>query len=232
MKRLTVFILTIFFASVAFAGVDDAQQAMQSLSMAKQISQTTPLVLDPETKKQINTVYLEVINGSAVAFDVDMVKKALIDSFTNEGYNVVDSPEQAGYIVQISIGKLTVYQEKSSSGILSGIGSTLGGLFGLAVGVATGSSAGMQIGSQVGSTVGEKTGEVAENVALDAMLGKKFSYLGVADVNVTESFQEQKKEYKGNYPIVGKGKNITVEEFSSQIGKGLGELVVKASFKK
>lgn len=234
MKRLTVFIaIVVFFISTtAFAEIDDAQQAVQALSMAKQMSQTTPVVLNPEAKKQIDTVYLEVINGSTVGLNVDAVKKELVDRFTSGGYKVVENPAEAGYVVQISIGKLTVYQEKSSSGLLSGIGSTLGGLFGLAAGVATGSTAGMEIGSKVGSAVGGAAGEVTETVALEAMLGKKFSYLGIADVNVVENFQEQKKEYKGNYPIAGKGKNITVDEFSSQVGKGLGDLLVGSSFKK
>lgn len=128
--------------------------------------------------------------------------------------------------------EIEVAHQEKSSGLLSGIGSTLGGLFGLAAGVAVGSTDGMEIGSKVGSTVGGATGEVVETVALEAMLGKKFSYLGIADVNVVENFQEQKKEYKGNYPIAGKGKNITVDEFSSQVGKGLGDLLVGSSFKK
>lgn len=232
-KKVLVLVVALIFVfpAMTLAGANDFQQAMGALSMVKDINQTKPIMLDPLAKGKIDTVYLEISFGAEVPTDMDLIKKQLEEYFSQGGYTVVDKPEDAGYIIQVSIAKFLILKENKNSGFLSGIGSTLGGLAGLSMGAGLSSVAGMKVATEIGSAVGGAAADKAESGLAEALTGKKFSFMGKAEVTVTENLEENTKQYTGSYPLLGEIKDFNKEKMANIIAEKLNTTMVK-TFKK
>lgn len=205
------------------ASTAEFMEAMKALGAVKSMQQIQPITLDPVVREKIETVYVEIYDSSGLGVPLDKLTERVKKTFEEKGYKVVNSPSEAGYVVQVNLTNIYFGQEKKgSSGILSSVLGTVGGYAGLVLGLGFGSGIGMQLGTALGSAVGEKLGEVAESKALEALFGKKYQFFGTFDVKVVENYQGQQKTYVGKYPLAGKGDNFSMEKFTEDLAISIG----------
>ncbi|MEM7819178.1 MAG: complement resistance protein TraT [Candidatus Aenigmatarchaeota archaeon] len=204
------------------ADVSEFAEAMRALGAVKSMNQIQPINLDPITREKIETVYIEVYDSSGLGIPTDQLQEKLNRVFEQKGYTVVNSPSEAGYVIQISLTNIYFGKEKKgTSGIGSNVLSAVGGYAGLVLGMGAGSIIGMQIGSAIGSSLGGAIGEKAEETVMDALTGKKYQFFGTFDVKVIENYETQ-KTYTGKYPIAGKGNEFSVEKFIDDLSSSIG----------
>ncbi|MEM3370014.1 MAG: complement resistance protein TraT [Candidatus Micrarchaeia archaeon] len=226
MKKLFVSLIAVFMiAGVAYAGGEDFLSAMQAMQAIRDVSKSEAIMLNPEAKAKLKTVYVEVSNSSSVGIDTAKIKDAVTKSLTEKGYQVVDAADNAGYVVQIDLSKLNIIKEKKSNffgSLLGGITKTTIGIAGATVGALSGTGvAGTQIITQAGSTVGEAVGSAVGSGIDDALSGENYSYLGSVVVQVREKYTEV-KDYRGQYPLAGNSKEIEgtfTDEIANKIKK-------------
>jgi len=226
MRKLFISLIAVFMiAGVAYAGGEDFLSAMQAMQAIRDVSRSEVIMLNPEAKAKLKTVYVEVSNSSSVGIDTAKIKDAVTKSLTEKGYQVVETSDTAGYVVQIDLSKLNIIKEKKSNffgSLLSGIAKTTIGVAGATVGAFSGAGvAGTQIITQAGSTVGEAVGSAVGSGIDDALSGENYSYLGSVVVQVKEKHTEV-KDYRGQYPLAGNSKEIEgtfTDEVASKISK-------------
>lgn len=210
MRKIFVFSLIILFLlSVNTFATEDFLSAIQGMQAIRDVSKTEPIMLDPESKGKIKTVYVEVSNSSNLNIDLDTIKNSAINVLKEKGYTLCEKPEECGYIVQIDLTKINIIKEKKSSFF----GSLLGGIAKTTLGIAgalAGSKYGInesQIFSQVGASAGEMAGSAIGGNIDNALSGENYSYLGSMLILIKEK-KESQKEYKGQYPLAGNSKEI------------------------
>ncbi|MEM4134678.1 MAG: complement resistance protein TraT [Candidatus Micrarchaeia archaeon] len=226
MKEFLISLMVIFIlVGIAYAGGEDFLSAIQAMQAMRDVSKSEAIMLNPEAKAKLKTVYVEVSNTSSVNIEINRIKDAVTKSLTEKGYQIVDAADNAGYIVQIDLSKLNIIKEKKSNffgSLLGGIARTTIGIAGAAVGALSGAGVtGTQIISQAGASVGEAVGSAVGSGIDDALSGENYSYLGSVVIQIKERYTEV-KEYRGQYPLAGNSKEIEgtfTDEIANKITK-------------
>lgn len=220
-----VVILVFVSSKTTLAGNEDFLSAIQAMQAIRDVSKSEGILLNPEAKANLKTVYVEVSNASTVNIETDRIKEAVTKAFTEKGYQITEFADSAGYVVQIDLSKLNIIKEKKSSffgSLFGGIARTTVGIAGATLGAFSGAGVvGTQIISQAGSSVGEAVGNAVGSSIDDALSGENYSYLGSVVIQVKEKYTEV-KEYRGQYPLAGNSKEITgtfTDEIASKIAK-------------
>lgn len=210
MKKLLIALIAVFMlAGTVYASGEDFLSAMQAMQAMRDISKSEAIMLNPEAKSKLKTVYIEVSNSSSVGIDTAKIKDAAVKPLTEKGYQVVDTPDTAGYIVQVDLSKLNIIKEKKSNffgSLFGGIARTMVGTAGAVAGATTG-IIGSQIITQTGSSVGEAVGNAVGSGIDDALSGENYSYLGSVVIQIKEKYTTE-KDYRGQYPLAGNSKEI------------------------
>jgi hypothetical protein len=231
--KVLALIITILFLIpfTAKAGVLDFYNALSGMQAVKDVANTQPVILNPEIKQKLKKIYIEIKNTSSVSgLSTEPIKAKVVEGLKAKGYEIVESPDTAEYLVTVDINKLTIMKEKKVSlfgSILSGVGRTALGIAGAFAGAATGNMHLPQIAAQVGSSVGEALGEAVGEKLDEAVAGYNYSYLGSFVVAVIEKYNEDTKTYHGKYPLFGESKEIKgtiTEDISEKVSKVLVEI--------
>jgi len=231
--KVLALIITILFLIpfTAKAGVLDFYNALSAMQAVKDVANTQPIILNPEIKQKLKKIYIEIKNTSSVSgLSTEPIKAKVVEGLKAKGYEIVESPDTAEYLVTVDINKLTIMKEKKVSlfsSILSGVGRTALGIAGAFAGAATGNMYLPQIAAQVGSSVGGALGEAVGEKLDEAVAGYNYSYLGSFVVAVIEKYNGDTKTYNGKYPLFGESKEIKgtiTEDISEKVSRILVEI--------
>lgn len=210
-KLLTSFAVVVVFLAVGTVyASEDFLSAIQAMQAIRDVSKTEAIMLNPEVKSKVKTVYVEVTNSSSVNLDTANITNAVTTALREKGYEILNDPAQAGYVVQIDFTKLNIIKEKKSNffgGLLGGIARTVVGAAGAVAGATTG-IVGSQIITQASSHVGEAVGSAVGSGIDNALSGENYSYLGSIVIFVKEKDGTSVKDYRGQYPLAGNSKDI------------------------
>ena len=169
------------------------QTALEHGSLQVSTKQSETIFLDPVSNAQ-KTVYVSVKNTSDEEIDIAPQLKTALSS---HGYQVVNNPNSAHYLLQanvLKIGKMSVAASQSALG--GGYGSAIAGaVAGTAAGSFTQSNTGMIAGGLAGGVIG---------LAADSLV-KDVNYTMITDVQISER--------------VGKGVKVN-EQFQSHLKNG------------
>jgi len=171
-----------------------------------QAQASNTIFLQPTKEK---TVYIELRNASDNPY---VLLSGLPDRLTQKGYTIVQDPEQAHFLVQVT----TVFAAKAKPGttldglVAGGFGSMIGGGIGTAIAASRGTGFGMIPG---GAAVGAITGFIASKATEDTTLSI------VTDCQITERTKEQVEQVVLSHIVQGGGlpnPNKTIPLFSGQ----------------
>lgn len=183
-------------------GCAATQTAIEHGSLQVSTKQSETVFLDPVSNTQ-KTVYVSVKNTSDEEIDIAPPLKSTLK---NHGYEVVNNPNSAHYLLQINVlkvGKMSVAASQSALG--GGYGSAIAGaVAGTAVGSLTNSGTGMIAGGLAGGLVG---------LAADSLV-KAVNYTMITDVQISER--------------VGKGIKVN-EQFQSHLKNGSSTVTSQTS---
>ncbi len=159
---------------VGFSGCAGTMQAIENRDMSLSAKMSDTIFLDPETLTKHRSVYVRVTNTSDFQ-EIDF-GELLKGKLTAKGFQVTDTPSEAGYIVQANL----LYMGEEKKG-LTAEGMLAGGFGGALAGSAIGGGwraplAAGAAGAVVGSVIGGVAGSM---IHVD-------TYLGALDVQVKE----------------------------------------------
>jgi len=231
-KVLALIIAILFLIPfVSYAGMNDFYNALSGMQAVKDVANAQPVMLNPEVKQKLKKIYIEIKNTSPVSgLSTEPIKEKVVEGLKAKGYEIVENPDTAEYLVTVDINKLTIVKEKKVSlfgSVLSGVGSAALGIAGAVAGAATGNMHLPQIAAQVGSSVGGAVGEAVGDKLDEAVVGYNYTYLGSFMVAVIEKYNGDTKTYNGKYPLFGESKQIKgtiTEDISEKVSKVLVEI--------
>ena len=174
----------------------------RNLETSTRLSET--VFLNPVADGQ-KTIYVAVKNTS----DEDMdIEPALKTSFKSHGYQVVQNPNAAHYLLQaniLKVGKMSVAASQSALG--GGYGSAIAGaVAGGAAGSLTNSATGMIAGGLAGGVLGLATDSLVKNV----------SFTMVTDVQISEKTDHGTKVREEHRASLRQGSSSTLNQVSSR----------------
>nr|WP_131784080.1 complement resistance protein TraT [Legionella gresilensis] len=189
---------------VILAGCAATQTALEHGSLQVSTKQSETVFLDPVSGTQ-KTIHLSIKNTSAEEVDIThRLKLALI----KQGYQVVNNPNSAHYLLQaniLKVGKMSIAASQSALG--GGYGSALtGAIAGTAAGSFTNTSSGMLAGGLAGGVIG---------LAADSLV-KDVNYTMITDIQISER--------------VGRGVKVN-EQFQSQLKNGNSTITSQTSYR-
>ncbi|MGC9017050.1 MAG: complement resistance protein TraT [Caldimicrobium sp.] len=175
----------IFLIIFQLSGCGMIPEAIEHADLRVGLKMTDTIFLDPFKKAQNRTIYVEVRNTSDLQeVNPAMVRDRLIQKLQAKGYQIVNNPMDAGYIVQINILYMDYYKKTGAKeGALEGA---------LAGGIAGASAGGRDVEALILAAAGSALGYVGGAV-VGSMI-KIETYAGVIDVQVME---------KTDKPVVG-----------------------------
>ncbi|HAU0213686.1 TPA: conjugal transfer protein TraT [Legionella pneumophila] len=183
-------------------GCAATQTALEHRTLEVSTKQSETIFLDPVSNNQ-KTVYVSVKNTSDEEVDITPQLKT---SLSSHGYQVVNNPNSAHYLLQanvLKIGKMSVAASQSALG--GGYGSAIAGaVAGTAAGSFTQSNTGMIAGGLAGGVIG---------LAADSLV-KDVNYTMITDVQISER--------------VGKGVKVN-EQFQSHLKNGSATVTSQTS---
>jgi len=180
---LTYLLLAILIFQLS--GCATIPEAIEHRDLRVGLKMTDTIFLDPVKKAQNRTIYVEVRNTSDLQeVNPEMVKSRLVEKLKAKGYQIVENPLDAGYILQINILYMDYYRKT---------GAREGALTGAVVGALAGAGAGgRDVEALILAAAGAALGYVGGAVIGAAI--KIETYAGVIDVQVQE---------KTDKPVVG-----------------------------
>lgn len=187
LKEFKIFLtyFLIFLLIFQLSGCATIPEAIEHADLRVGLKMTDTIFLDPVKKMQNRSIYIEVRNTSDLQeVDTNLVKTRLTEKLRAKGYEIVDNPLKAGYILQVNILYMDYYRKT---------GAKEGALTGAVVGGIAGASAG---GGDVEALILAAAGAALGYVG-GAIVGSMIrieTYAGVIDVQVME---------KTDKPVVG-----------------------------
>lgn len=180
------------------------QTALEHRTLDVSTKQSETIFLDP-TPQYEKKIYVSVKNTSDESINIT---PQLITALNNQGYRVVQQPNQANYLLQaniLKVGKMSVAASQSALG--GGYGSAIAGaVAGTAAGSFTHNTYGMVGGGLAGGVIG---------LAADALV-KDVNYTMVTDVQISER--------------VGNGVKVH-EQQNAQLKNGSSTMTSQTSFR-
>jgi len=174
-KALIVLLLLVL--SVQLTGCGQMINAIEHSDMQVKLKMTDTIFLDPIAKAKNKTVYIAVNNTSDMQeVDTGMLQNLIASRLAAKGYQIVQDPSQAGYIIQANVLYMDYYRQTGTHE-----GAITGGLAGAGAGALIGQSRDTSIAlGLIGGLVGGIGG---------ALIGKAIkveTYAGVVDIELRE----------------------------------------------
>ncbi|GAB5045813.1 complement resistance protein TraT [Thermodesulfovibrio sp. TK110] len=174
-KLLSALLALVFL--IQLTGCGQMITAIEHSDMQVKLKMTDTIFLDPVAKAKNRTVYVAVNNTSDMQeVDTGMLQNLIASRLTAKGYQVVQDPSQAGYIIQANVLYMDYYRQTGTKE-----GAVEGALIGAGSGALIGQSRDTSIAlGLIGGVVGGIGG---------ALIGKALkveTYAGVVDVELRE----------------------------------------------
>jgi surface antigen len=180
-------------AVLLLAGCAATQTAIEHRNLETNTKLSKTIFLDPVPQAQ-KTIFIAVKNTSEETIDI---AKPLAQSLSAQGYQVVNNPNQAHYLLQaniLKVGKMSVSASQSALG--GGYGSALAGAgTGVALGALTNNGTAALAGGVAGGLIG---------LAADSLV-KAVNFTMITDIQISER--------------AGRGVKVR-EHFSSALANG------------
>lgn len=190
-------LLALTSLSVLLVSCAATQTALEHGSLQVSTKQSETIFLDPVSKSQ-KTVYVAVKNTSDEEINIAPQLKTSLNA---HGYQVVNNPSAAHYLLQanvLKVGKMSVAASRSALG--GGYGSALAGaVAGTAAGSLTHSGTGMIAGGLAGGLVGLAADSLIKDVNYTMITDVQISERAGSGVKVNEQFKSHLKN--GNSSI-------------------------------
>ena len=133
-KALAVLFLLVL--SLQLTGCGQMINAIEHSDMQVKLKMTDTIFLDPIAKAKNKTVYIAVNNTSDMQeVDTGMLQNLIASRLTAKGYQIVQDPSQAGYIIQANVLYMDYYRQTGTHE-----GAITGGLAGAGAGALIGQS--------------------------------------------------------------------------------------------
>lgn len=176
-KRKVFILMVIVLFLMQTTGCGQMINAIEHSDMQAKLKMTDTIFLDPVVRAKNKTIYVTVNNTSDMQeVDTAMLQNLIVSRLTAKGYQVVNDPAQAGYIIQTNILYMDYYRQTGTKeGALEG--ALVGGGSGALIGQSRDTSIALGL---IGALVGGVGG---------ALLGKALkveTYAGVVDVQIQE----------------------------------------------
>ncbi len=174
-KLLSALLALVFL--IQLTGCGQMITAIEHSDMQVKLKMTDTIFLDPVAKAKNRTVYVAVNNTSDMQeVDTGMLQNLIASRLTAKGYQVVQDPSQAGYIIQANVLYMDYYRQTGTKE-----GAVEGALIGAGAGALIGQSRDTSIAlGLIGGVIGGIGG---------ALIGKALkveTYAGVVDVELRE----------------------------------------------
>lgn len=109
-KVFILLILTLFLLQTT--GCGQMINAIEHSDMQVKLKMTDTIFLDPVVKAKNRTIYVAVNNTSDMQeVDTTMLQNLITSRLAAKGYQVVNDPTQAGYIIQTNILYMDYYRQ-------------------------------------------------------------------------------------------------------------------------
>lgn len=200
-KGFSVLAVVAVLAIVALSGCAAATRVIDYGHMKTDVAMSESIFLSPT--EAAKTVFIQTRNTSSDQSITGMFESVILSSIQAKGYQIVQKPSQATYILQANIRYLGEWKDGMNFQGTMG-GASLGALAGLGIGAASKSLKGMAIGSGVGSLIGAGIGLAAD------LATRVRTELIVIEFQITERLSEEED-------IVGQkiNKNETIHDKTS-----------------
>jgi len=170
-------VLLLLVASFQLTGCGQMINAIEHSDMQVKLKMTDTIFLDPVTRGKNKTVFVTVSNTSDMQeVDTGMLQNLIASRLTAKGYQIVQDPSQAGYIIQVNVLYMDYYRQT---------GTREGAIEGAVVGAGSGALIGQSRDTSIAlGIIGGMLGGVG-----GAILGKAIkveTYAGVVDVELRE----------------------------------------------
>jgi Enterobacterial TraT complement resistance protein len=192
--------LTLLLGLPFLAGCAATEVALEHKNLDVQTRMSASIFLDVE-QNQTNTIFLQVRNTSDKDINLEPLLKQKLQA---EGYTILNSPQNAFYILQVNVR----YVGKTSPSALhdslyAGWGGPMAGLStGAAIGAATGGINGLGYGGAIGGLVGGAGELVAGSLV------KNVTYAMITDVQIMEKTDEAVKQEVQSHLTEGTGTTV------------------------
>ncbi|WP_353684558.1 complement resistance protein TraT [Thermodesulfovibrio sp. 3907-1M] len=169
--------VVVLLLAVQLTGCGQMINAIEHSDMQVKLKMTDTIFLDPIAKAKNRTVFVAVNNTSDMQeVDTGMLQNLIASRLVSKGYQVVQDPSQAGYIIQVNVLYMDYYRQTGTKE-----GAVEGALIGAGSGALIGQSRDTSIAlGLIGGVVGGLGG---------ALIGKALkveTYAGVVDVELRE----------------------------------------------
>jgi TraT complement resistance protein len=232
MNRKAMSALFLFFFAVLFYGCAATQTYLAKKDLDVQTRTSTSVFVDPVSKDK-RTIYLDVKSG-VMEFDRRAFKQFVKEQFTqfnDNGYSIVDDPDQAqfimvAYVLNLEKASPTAAQQALGQGYMGG--AVLGGA--ILGGASTRSGGGALVGGVAGGATEFITGNLVKDVTYmlvcdiqiqekagkgvivrkDSQIDSKISDAGSSRQSVSEA--TNRKEYRTRIVTTANKVNLKLEE--------------------
>ncbi|NPV51710.1 MAG: hypothetical protein HPY60_11030 [Candidatus Methanofastidiosum sp.] len=170
-------VVVLLLVATQLTGCGHMLTAIEHSDMQVKLKMTDTIFLDPVLKAKNRTVFIAVNNTSDMQeVDTEMLKNLIAGRLTAKGYQVVQNPDQAGYIIQANVLYMDYVRQT---------GTHEGGITGALVGAGTGALVGQSRDTSIAlGLIGGLIGGVG-----GALIGKAIkveTYAGVVDIELRE----------------------------------------------
>lgn len=115
-KRKVFILMVIVLFLMQTTGCGQMINAIEHSDMQVKLKMTDTIFLDPVVRAKNKTIYVTVNNTSDMQeVDTAMLQNLIVSRLTAKGYQVVNDPAQAGYIIQTVYGLLSPDRHKRGS---------------------------------------------------------------------------------------------------------------------
>ncbi|QER42724.1 hypothetical protein F1847_08200 [Thermodesulfobacterium sp. TA1] len=179
-------LLLILFFIFQLTGCATIPEAIEYRNLYTNYKMSDTIFLDVTKKLQYRNVFVDVRNTSQLQeVDTNVLKEAIAQNLASKGYNVVNDPAQADYILQTNVLYFDYYRKTAAKD-----GATSGALAGA---VAGGLAGGRDVDALILAAIGAGVGYVGGALIGSAI--KIETFAGVVDIQIME---------RTDKPVVGK----------------------------
>ena len=185
-KRRIIAGVTALGLSLQLIGCATIPEAIEYRNLYTNYKMSDTIFLDVIKKSKYRNIYVEVRNTSQFQeVDTSALKNAISENLKSKGYNVLTSPEQADYILQVNVLYFDYYRKTAAKeGAFEGA---------LAGGLAGAGAGGRDVEALILAALGAGVGYLGGALVGSAI--KIETFAGVVDVQILE---------KSENPVTGK----------------------------
>ncbi|HAA83662.1 MAG TPA: hypothetical protein DIT22_04490 [Thermodesulfobacterium commune] len=177
MRRKVVACSLALALTLQLTGCATIPEAIEYRQLTTNYKMTDTIFLDVTKKAKYRNVYVDVRNTSQLQeVDTEVLRKAIADKLAGKGYNLVQDPSTADYILQVNILYFDYYRKTGAKEGAAG-GAIAGAIAG-------GAAGGRDVEALILAAIGAGVGYVGGALVGSAI--KIETFAGVVDIQIME----------------------------------------------